>query len=149
MRREYAVTTSSRHQNRLAGLCSVFCLVFLVGTAPASFARGGREGADLLIFGDSLSDTGNAAALGAGISFRPFEALIPSGPYVTLRFTNGRTWVEHLAKKSARPTLPRRSFCFLTRAETMPSGAQGRDRSPGVLTCPNRLDCFSPPLTAR
>jgi hypothetical protein len=148
MRKECAVTTSSRHQNRLTDLCTVFCLVLLVGMAPASFADGDREGVDLLIFGDSLSDTGNAAALGAGITLRPFEALIPSGPYATLRFTNGRTWVEHLAKKSARPTLPRRSFSFLTRAETMPSGAEGRDWSPGVSSCPNRLDSFSPPATA-
>jgi len=90
----------------------VLCLVFLVGTAPASFAHGDREGVDLLIFGDSLSDTGNAAALGAGITLRPFEALIPSGPYATLRFTNGRTWVEHLAKKIGTPDTAKAVFQF-------------------------------------
>lgn len=63
MRKECAVTTSSRHQNRLTDLCTVFCLVLLVGMAPAGFADGDREGVDLLIFGDSLSDTGNAAPL--------------------------------------------------------------------------------------
>jgi phospholipase/lecithinase/hemolysin len=142
IKRAFAVTTSSRQQNRLTALCTVFCLVFLVGSAPASFARGDHEGVELLIFGDSLSDTGNAAALGAGITFRPFEALIPSGPYVTLRFTNGRTWVEHLAKKIGAPDAAKAVFLFPEEGRNYAVGG-GRARSvPGSFNLPEQVGQF-------
>ncbi|MGE5240534.1 MAG: SGNH/GDSL hydrolase family protein [Bacteroidota bacterium] len=52
----------------------------------------------LVVFGDSLSDPGNAFALIQRVSVPPFE-LIPDAPYARggLHFSNGSTWVEQLA----------------------------------------------------
>lgn len=53
---------------------------------------------ELVIFGDSLSDTGNAYHATAGA--------FPPAPYFNGRFSNGPVWVEHLADRLgiARPT---------------------------------------------
>ena len=66
-----------------------------------------------VVFGDSLSDPGNAFVATGEFAVRPFEP-IPSAPYLIGRFhfTNGRTWVEQLARdfdlfRSARPALLR------------------------------------------
>lgn len=61
------------------------------------------EAADLhrmVVFGDSLSDPGNAFVLTLDVSFPPFE-LIPSAPYARggLHFSNGPTWVEQLGRR--------------------------------------------------
>ena len=112
MKREHDFTQSSRRQNPFRAICTVLSLVFVVAAAPASLAHGDGKGVDLIIFGDSLSDTGNAAVLAAGITFRPFESQIPDGPYVTYRFTNGRTWVEHLAKSLGSADSAKAAFLF-------------------------------------
>lgn len=54
---------------------------------------------DLVFFGDSLSDPGNAFVLLGQVSTRPFD-LIPSAPYARggLHFSNGKTWAEDFAK---------------------------------------------------
>lgn len=51
----------------------------------------------LVVFGDSLSDPGNAFALIQRVSVPPFE-LIPDAPYARggLHFSNGSTWIEQL-----------------------------------------------------
>ena len=53
---------------------------------------------DLVVFGDSLSDPGNAFTLLGEQSLPPF-LLIPEAPYAIggHHFTNGRTWVETLS----------------------------------------------------
>lgn len=140
---EYTATASSCRRNRWLTLCTVCCLALLVGTAPASFAHGDyRKGSHLLIFGDSLSDTGNAAALGAGITLRPFEGLIPSGPYVTLRFTNGRTWIERLAKRIGAPETAKAVFQFPDKGRNYAVGG-GRARPvPGSFNLPEQVGLF-------
>lgn len=52
----------------------------------------------LVVFGDSLSDPGNAFVLLTRVSVPPFE-LIPDAPYARggSHFSNGSTWVEQLA----------------------------------------------------
>lgn len=57
----------------------------------------------MCIFGDSLSDTGNVFEVTQDVSTRPYE-LIPSAPYPIggPTFTNGRTWIQHLAKAVER-----------------------------------------------
>jgi phospholipase/lecithinase/hemolysin len=54
----------------------------------------------MVIFGDSLSDPGNAFALTGELSNRPYT-LIPSAPYARggLHFSNGNTWAEDLGTK--------------------------------------------------
>jgi phospholipase/lecithinase/hemolysin len=52
----------------------------------------------LVVFGDSLSDPGNAFIATGQFEVRPFDP-IPDAPYLIGRFhfTNGPTWIEHLA----------------------------------------------------
>jgi phospholipase/lecithinase/hemolysin len=45
----------------------------------------------IVVFGDSLSDTGNVYASSGGT--------IPSAPYYEGRYSNGPVWVEHLAQQ--------------------------------------------------
>jgi phospholipase/lecithinase/hemolysin len=81
----------------------------------------------IVVFGDSLSDSGNAFALNGGVSVAPPDygmgdvdpvlgvpeviALIPDAPYKSERFSNGRTWIELLAGavglgSNAKPAVP-------------------------------------------
>lgn len=76
----------------LAG--TVLFVIALSSTAAAGF---NRPFSALFAFGDSLSDSGNAyVLLGGSTADEPYDP-IPSAPYDTKRFTNGRTWVEFLA----------------------------------------------------
>jgi phospholipase/lecithinase/hemolysin len=65
-----------------------------------------------VVFGDSLSDPGNAFFLIRDVEVPPFASLVPSAPYARggLHFSNGPTWVEQLsvidhAVPSAGPAL--------------------------------------------
>jgi phospholipase/lecithinase/hemolysin len=65
-----------------------------------------------VVFGDSLSDPGNAFILTRNLEIPPFDSLIPSAPYArgAFHFSNGPTWVEQLslldhALPSAGPAL--------------------------------------------
>ncbi len=117
MNLDCAALTFSRYPNRLLAGCTLCCLLLFAGVVPVAFAHSDEDEHEheengLLIFGDSLSDTGNAAALGAGIVTPPFAGLIPEGPYASLRFTNGRTWVEDLASKMDASDSARAVFQF-------------------------------------
>lgn len=82
----------------LACLLSVFALL-MPGTSPAqtSFDR-------LVVFGDSLSDSGNFYALTGLANTPPYDhldqLLIPDRPYAKggHHFSNDATWVEQLAR---------------------------------------------------
>ena len=82
----------------LAGLLSA--LVLQAPDWAAAQTTFGR----IVVFGDSLSDPGNAFALGAGASTPPYDSLdpllIPDKPYAKggLHFSNGATWVEQFAR---------------------------------------------------
>jgi phospholipase/lecithinase/hemolysin len=52
----------------------------------------------LFVFGDSLSDTGNAFIATGGL-VNPTQATPPSPPYFPGRFSNGRIWVDDLGSK--------------------------------------------------
>jgi phospholipase/lecithinase/hemolysin len=57
-------------------------------------AAGSAAFSDLVIFGDSLSDTGNTQAL-----YAPYGVPVPdpSQPYFGGRYSNGKLWTEYLA----------------------------------------------------
>ena len=85
---------------KLALLASV---VFLTATAHAALNRSG-----LVVFGDSLSDTGNNAAIVDALLGRirtptPIPnaltggTLVPTFPYATDRYSNGNLWVDTFA----------------------------------------------------
>ena len=70
----------------------------LVVLAPASQAWAGPLHR-FVVFGDSLSDPGNAFVLLRDVEVPPFDSLIPDAPYArgALHFSNGPTWVEQLS----------------------------------------------------
>ena len=79
------------------GLIAVLLTVPQWATAQISFSR-------IIVFGTSLSDTGNAFALVGGRNTPPDYSvdflLVPDRPYARggHHFTNGATWVEQLAR---------------------------------------------------
>lgn len=84
-----------------------------LGLAAAAAADQGGQPGRVVVFGDSLSDPGNAFVLLEETEFPPFE-LIPDAPYARggHHFTNGATWIEQLAARlraahSAGPALAR------------------------------------------
>lgn len=76
------------------GLLALTVLTCTGAIADSHFSR-------VVVFGDSLSDPGNAFVIQGEVSVRPYD-LVPSAPYARggLHFTNGETWVEQLAKPS-------------------------------------------------
>src|SRR5262245_32758782 len=86
----------------------VLALLALVVSVPALAAPPHR----FVVFGDSLSDPGNAFILIRDVEVPPFDSIIPNAPYARggLHFSNGPTWVEQLslidrAVPSAGPAL--------------------------------------------
>ncbi len=77
----------SRLASHLSRLALTLTLVLAV-SMPAQAAMAAYS--DIFVFGDSLSETGNYEAAGAG-------ALAYPPPYASGRFSNGPVWVEHLA----------------------------------------------------
>lgn len=89
---------------------------------------------ELVIFGDSLSDPGNAFVLTGEASIPPYD-FIPDAPYARggHHFTNGETWIEMLAKALHRNTGP----AFRTHkafANYAIGGARARNAGPVNLT---------------
>src|SRR3989442_9660381 len=87
------------------GLLALFALLQASPVAAGAPQR-------FVVFGDSLSDPGNAFVLAGGVAVPPFS-LIPNPPYAPggLHFSDGATWVEPLslldhATPSPRPPLP-------------------------------------------
>lgn len=88
----------------LVGLLASTCLS---QTASAGGIFTWREYTALYVFGDSLSDPGNAYAVSGTTVGDDYEP-IPAAPYDTRRFSNGPTWAEVLANelKTYRGGLP-------------------------------------------
>lgn len=85
---------------RAGWLISVVSLLGLVLSGMAT--AGERE--RFIVFGDSLSDPGNAFFLIRDVEVPPFN-LIPDAPYARggLHFSNGRTWIEQVAADLGSP----------------------------------------------
>ena len=77
---------------RRPGVRLLWCVALL---ALASVARA-EPISRIVVFGDSLSDTGNVFAFTGG-------AIPPSPPYYSGRFSNGPVWVERMAEKLGLP----------------------------------------------
>jgi phospholipase/lecithinase/hemolysin len=86
-------------------ILAVICLLPVAVAASSDYDR-------LVVFGDSLSDPGNAYELTGTALKPPYTALIPDYPYARggHHLSDGATWIERLAKKmklhkSAGPAL--------------------------------------------
>lgn len=95
-------------QGRLLTL--VLGVAGLVGQAQAGYTS-------LTIFGDSLSDTGNVAALTGGA--------FPSFPGATGRFSNGPVWTEYLAAGLGLPQGAKNSNLIFDGTTVVPIGVPG------------------------
>ena len=75
-----------------------FGLVALMALLPAPSALAGSPN-QFIVFGDSLSDPGNAFVILREVTVPPFQSFVPSAPYArgALHFSNGPTWVEQLS----------------------------------------------------
>lgn len=97
--------------NRIYGF-ALACLASLTLLAPIAIAdEPGHGFSALYVFGDSLSDTGNSHADTGRTAHPPFEP-IPNDSYGIggHHYSNGKTWVENLAKdmdliNGARPAM--------------------------------------------
>ena len=82
----------------IAGLRRSLLLGFLTIAAGAAYAQ-----QQMVIFGDSLSDTGNKHAARGILNTPPYDGLnplgVPSDPYAKggKHFSNGQVWIEHVA----------------------------------------------------
>lgn len=101
-----------RRSTMLTRWTLVGCLALIVATPGLALAESRYAG--IVVFGTSLSDSGNAFALTGEESTAPDfgldPLLVPSAPYAIggHHFSNGATWIEQFAKsvglaRSARP----------------------------------------------
>lgn len=81
-----------KNQVLRASLMAVMALISAMAMAETDFDQ-------IVFFGDSLSDPGNAFVLLGTVSVRPFDP-IPSSPYARggKHFSNGATWAEQFAR---------------------------------------------------
>ena len=95
-------------------VASVIGVAGLIGNAQAGYA-------DLVFFGDSISDTGNVRSLTiAGGSPNPF----PSFPGALGRFSNGPVWTEYLAAGLGFPANAKPSNLIFNGTAAVPIGPQ-------------------------
>jgi phospholipase/lecithinase/hemolysin len=102
------------HRTPFAGWTAVSCLALVISAPQGAEAQSRFSG--IVVFGTSLSDSGNAFVLVGDASTPPDfmlnPLLIPSAPYAKggHHFSNGATWVEQYARSvglgdSVRPAL--------------------------------------------
>ncbi len=94
----------------------LFAFIFGVFLVTPAAAKLDPQFSRFIIFGDSISDTGNVFVATGNQSVPPYSGLdaqlVPPAPYTKggHKFSNGKIWIEQLAKdlrlvKSARPAL--------------------------------------------
>lgn len=133
------------NRTRLALALLLFCLLPALAFAHKPYDR-------IVVFGDSLSDPGNAFALTGNALQPPYESLdallIPNAPYAVGRyhFSNGATWIEQLArtlglKRSAGPAFREGHHHRHAPANYAVGGARARDNGVGV-NLPAQVDAY-------
>ncbi len=108
---------------------------FLFAFAASSALSGGPQ--RFVVFGDSLSDPGNAFVLLRDVEVPPFDSLIPDAPYArgALHFSNGPTWVEQLSvREHALPSAGPALFIPLVFSNYAVGGARARHEGPFDLS---------------
>jgi outer membrane lipase/esterase len=112
------------------------CAAALVGT-PAAHGQQRAPYSGIVVFGTSLSDSGNAFALRGGTSRPPDFSLdpllVPSTPYGRggHHFSNGATWIEQLARSLGLAGSVRPAFASSSRRATNYAVAAARAHDDG------------------
>ena len=90
-------------------VCSM-AILLAVGLPQVAMTEGLKTKEDFVIFGDSLSDTGNrffdtGAMNTPNYEFVASQGLIPSLPYAIggPTYTNGKVWVQHFVRSAGHP----------------------------------------------
>lgn len=126
-------------QPRPSTICSLMaCAVFGLGLLPQEAAA--QQPVQIVAFGDSLSDPGNAFALSGTASTPPdFNLdpfLVPAAPYARggHHFQNGATWLEQLARPLGLASSVQPAFQLANPAATnfAVGGARARQIATGV-----------------
>lgn len=124
--------------NKIFGVV-LFTLALL---APASPVLADSTQQRFVVFGDSLSDPGNAFALLRKVEVPPFDNLIPDAPYArgALHFSNGLTWIEQLSlRERAVPSAGPAFFLPTVLTNYAVGGARARTPGPTDLAAQVRL----------
>ena len=127
---------SKQQKNYLAGITFLLLLIPLTGHADRPFER-------MVVFGDSLSDSGNAFFLGGRSLEPPYTTLdpllIPDAPYERggNHFSNGLTWIEQFAEPldledTVRPAFKGENTGELQMTNYAVGGARARDNGLNV-----------------
>jgi len=118
---------------------SILSLIVFLASLLGASAHAGPSYSAFYVFGDSLSDTGNAA-LAVGTASPPYTDLIPAQPYdLSGTFSNGSVWSDYLAASLGVPSEP--SLALGTnfavggsRTDVILSQVVGGGALPGYLT---------------
>jgi phospholipase/lecithinase/hemolysin len=100
-------------------------------------AMAGATDRRFVVFGDSLSDPGNAFILLRDLEVPPFSSLVPDAPYArgALHFSNGPTWVEQLSlREHALPSAGPALLLPGVLSNYAVGGARARQEGPFDLT---------------
>jgi phospholipase/lecithinase/hemolysin len=135
-------------------ICTRLVRALLVGGLAVTLTAPGRAAAQspydgIVVFGTSLSDSGNAFALRGGVNTPPDylvnPLLIPSAPYAKggHHFANGGTWIEQLARSRGLAGSVRPAFLAASAAATNYAVGAARAYDDGVnVNLSAQVDAF-------
>jgi phospholipase/lecithinase/hemolysin len=133
--------------SKLFGRTIALCLLFM-----AALQTNRAEGVTfkrIVVFGTSLSDSGNAFALTGQAIKRPYseldDFLIPPAPYAAggYHFSNGATWIEQLARRYDLDADTRPAFADSDEPGWNYAVGGARARDDGVnFNLPNQVAAF-------
>ncbi len=134
---------------RMRNIVCVAAVAALAAVTNASPAAAQPPYDGIVVFGTSLSDSGNAFALRGTTStppdYRLDPLLVPSAPYARggLHFSNGATWIEQFARSIGLAGSVRPSLSGSDSEATNYAIAAARAREDGVnLNLPSQVDAF-------
>jgi phospholipase/lecithinase/hemolysin len=117
-------------------------LVLAMQLPLSGFAAAGSDSKGLVVFGDSLSDTGNKYAITGFANTPPYSELldfflVADGPYTRggLHHSNGATWIEQYARPRGQGGYVRPALRSQGKASNYAYG--GARARPGLAIIPN------------
>ena len=132
---------------RTIGLLATAAMLTVVTAMVPTAAQGHDQ--RIVVFGTSLSDSGNAFALWGTTNSPPEylldDLLVPSAPYARggQHFSNGATWVEHFARARGLASSVRPAFASAMSGASNYAVGAARAREDGRnVNLPAQVDAF-------